>query len=275
MSNCSGCGAQSYCHSAETGCQAAKAEQWLPLAEGAVVKKVVGVMGARGGVGTTLMTASLAAGLRGAGYRVGVIDANIWAADLARVLGAAGQIKMDDELFTPQTTASGIQVMSFAGFMSDPGEPVLWDGAMMAGVCEQFWSATRWDRVDILLVDLPSGGGDVVQNVLQHLPVEAVLLVTTAEENTLFRAEQTRNFLDWSQVRCGGLLVNLGGTRGEPGRTAVAATRMGLPHLDAVGMLAGTAELGACADADARALLETTFAQTTAVIRQIMEQADA
>lgn len=275
MSNCSGCGAQSYCHSAEAGCQAARAEQWLPLAEGASVQKVIGVMGARGGVGTTLITASLAAGLQAADYRVGVIDANIWAADLAQVLGASGPVRMQDDVFDPQITASGIQVMSFAGFMSDPGEPVLWDAAMMSGVCEQFWTATRWDRVDVLLVDLPAGGGDVVLNVLQHLPLETVLLVTTAEPDTLSRAEQARNFLDWSQVRCGGLLVNLGGTRGEAGRTEVAATRMGLPQLDAVGRLTQASEPGGCAEAAARTRLEETFPRTAALIRRLTEQTDA
>ncbi|HHX37258.1 MAG TPA: ATP-binding protein, partial [Clostridiaceae bacterium] len=215
MSDCATCGSRSFCNSTSEECTVAKKENLLPLAEGATVKHVVGIYGAKGGVGTTLITAALAAALQAAGRRVAVIDAAVCSPDLPIFLGSEGQTSMDGEFFRPQITASGIQILSFANFMADASEPLLWESSMMAGVTQQFWCATLWDDVDIMLIDLPSQGGSVPLQLFASLPFETIFLVSTGEPTTLLRCEQARNFLDWNQVPCGGLIYNKAGTRGE------------------------------------------------------------
>ena len=167
MSDCSTCGSRSYCNSTSESCDAAKKENALPLAEGATVRHVVGVVGAKGGVGTTLFTAALAAALQEAGYRTALLDAAVASPDLASYIGATGQTVLAGEFFLPHKTESGIQTLSFANFMSDPSEPLLWESPMMAGVAQQFWSATEWEDVDIMLIDIPSQGGSVPLQLLR------------------------------------------------------------------------------------------------------------
>lgn len=254
MSNCESCGSRSFCHGAEADCGAEDLQNKIPLSAGASVRLAVGMMGANGGVGTTLVTALLAKKLAKAGYRTAVLDADVPAPDIAAALNANDRSAMQDDVFLPTLTDDGIQVMSFAGFMSDPTEPMLWGSRMMADVTDQFWGETLWEDVDILLVDLPSGAGDPLLNIFNGLPLSTSFLVSTTEPHTLVRAEQARNTLDWSKVRCAGLIINEGGTRGtRKGDAQVSAIRMGLPLLDSLPLCE------ASEDEPTEGLLDITF----------------
>lgn len=164
---------------------------------------IVAVTGAKGGVGVSMLVSGLALKAVQAGLRVGVLDADIGSPDIPAVFGATEGMSAPDDNFIPVTTENGIKIMSYANFMTEPAEPMLWGNGMMAAIAEQFWTSVEWGKLDLLLIDLPAGGGDVTLTLAKILPIDAVLLVTTAEPHTLVRAEQTRNMFD--NLRCAGI----------------------------------------------------------------------
>lgn len=235
MSNCASCGSQAFCYSAQGESEnniPARSAEWLPPAAGVQVGTVLAVVGATGGCGTSLLTSGLALKAVQAGLSVGILDANIAAPDISAMFGLTNAVSLENELFLPHETADSIKVMSYANFMSDATEPMVWGQSMMAGIAEQFWTTVSWNKLDLLLVDLPAGGGDIVLHLAQILPIDAVLPVTTAEPQTLVRAEQTRNLLDLLRLPVAGLIGNLGATRGDAASLETAVVRMGIPELE-------------------------------------------
>ncbi len=206
----------------------------LPLVDGAAVTVVIGVIGAKGGVGTTTLGLGLARHLAKAGRRVGYLDADIASPDAYFRLAEGRRFGMEGDNLLPLEPEANLQLMSFGGFMETPDEPMLWDSRLMAATALEFWGSALWRDRELVIVDLPTGGGDLPGQLLHRLPFKAVYLISTPDAQTLKRAEQVRNYLDWNKVHCGGLLINVGLGRPEDGSPEVAATRMGLPLLDAV-----------------------------------------
>jgi Mrp family chromosome partitioning ATPase len=187
-------------------------------------------VGAKGGTGTSLLTAALALKAVQAGRQVGILDAHIASPDISPAFATDQPMTSKDDLFQPKISRNGIRIISYADFMTDPTEAMLWDQGMMAGVVEQFWTAVNWGRLDLLLIDCPSGGGDIPLLLSKIVPIDAMLLVSTAEPHTLVRAEQTRNMLDWMRLPVHALLANRGRTAGPAGSLQTAVVRMGLPE---------------------------------------------
>lgn len=234
MSDCSTCGSQQFCHSFMEGADEGmnpRSDEWLAPADGVEIGTIVAVTGAKGGVGTSMLVSALALKAVQAGLRVGILDADIGSPDIPVVFGATEGMSAPGDNFIPVTTKNDIKIMSYANFMTEPTEPMLWGNGMMAAIAEQFWTSVEWCKLDLLLIDLPAGGGDVTLTLGKIVPIDAVLLVTTVEPHTLVRAEQTRNLFDNLRVPVYGMIANVGATRGEPGDPQTAAVRMGLQDM--------------------------------------------
>ena len=146
------------------------------------VKHVIGVVSGKGGVGKSLVTASLANLLAKEGYTVGILDADITGPSIPKMYGVHGPAEANDEGIFPMLTDNGIRLMSINLLLPDEEAPVIWRGPVLANMVKQFWSEVMWGEVDYLLVDMPPGTGDVPLTVFQSLPVDGIVIVTSPQD---------------------------------------------------------------------------------------------
>lgn len=147
------------------------------------VKQVIAVLSGKGGVGKSSITGLLACGLVRAGKKVGILDADITGPSIPRIFGLpAGGLKGSDQGILPAVTRSGIKVVSTNLMVPDENAAVIWRGPMIAGAIQQFWREVLWGNLDVLLVDLPPGTSDAALTVMQTLPVNGVVLVSTPQQ---------------------------------------------------------------------------------------------
>src|SRR5712692_1148703 len=146
------------------------------------IKQVIAVMSGKGGVGKSLVTGLLAVSLRRQGLRVGILDGDITGPSIARMFGTKGQpMKSASGGIDPLTSLGGIKVMSMNMFLEEESQPVVWRGPMVSSAIKQFYSDVDWGRLDYLLVDLPPGTSDAPMTVLQSLPVDGIIIVSSPQ----------------------------------------------------------------------------------------------
>lgn len=147
------------------------------------VKKVIGVVSGKGGVGKSLVTSLMAVKMNSKGYRTAILDADITGPSIPKAFGVSGGIGLtDDKLMVPAVSSTGIQIMSANLLLDNENDPVIWRGPVIAGAVKQFWSETLWENIDYMFVDMPPGTGDVPLTVFQSLPVDGILIVTSPQE---------------------------------------------------------------------------------------------
>ena len=147
------------------------------------IRHVIGIVSGKGGVGKSLVTASLANALAKSGASVGILDADITGPSIPKMYGLTGPAEVIGETdILPAVTENGIKVMSLNLIMDDPEQAVVWRGPIIAGVVRQFWTDVVWGELDYLLVDMPPGTGDVPLTVFQSLPVDGIFIVTSPQD---------------------------------------------------------------------------------------------
>ncbi len=153
-------------------------EDLNPLSD---VKKVIGVVSGKGGVGKSLVTSLLAVAMQKKGYKIGILDADITGPSIPKAFGLSGKAGGDGTYIYPMETESGIRVMSINMLLENETDPVVWRGPLIAGVVKQFWTDVVWGDLDYLFVDMPPGTGDVPLTVFQSLPVDGIVVVTAPQ----------------------------------------------------------------------------------------------
>ncbi len=150
------------------------------------VKKVIGVVSGKGGVGKSLVTSLLAVKMNSKGYRTAILDADITGPSIPKAFGIGEEVGMTQidgaNLMVPATSSTGIQIMSANLLLEHDTDPVIWRGHVIAGAVKQFWSETLWKDIDYMFVDMPPGTGDVPLTVFQSLPVSGIVIVTSPQE---------------------------------------------------------------------------------------------
>lgn len=146
------------------------------------VKHVIGVVSGKGGVGKSMVTATLANRMAEKGFRVGILDADITGPSIPKMFGLHGPAQADDEGILPVLTKNDIKVMSLNLLVPHEEDPVIWRGPVIANMVKQFWSDVIWGELDYLFVDMPPGTGDVPLTVFQSLPVEGVVIVSSPQD---------------------------------------------------------------------------------------------
>ena len=146
------------------------------------IKKVIGVVSGKGGVGKSMTSSLLAVEMRRRGYRVGVLDADITGPSIPKLFGIHGRALGDENGIWPIQSRTGIDVMSVNLLLENEEDPVVWRGPVIAGAVKQFWQEVIWKDVDFLFVDMPPGTGDVPLTVFQSLPVDGIVVVTSPQE---------------------------------------------------------------------------------------------
>lgn len=175
--NCNTCGAS-------CGSRTAEQTSFLePLNPESSVKKVIGVVSGKGGVGKSLVTAMMAVKMNSKGKHTAILDADITGPSIPKAFGLDDMVMMTKgDLMVPATSATGIDIMSANLLLDNDTDPVIWRGPVIAGAVKQFWSETLWQDVDYMFVDMPPGTGDVPLTVFQSLPVNGIIIVTSPQE---------------------------------------------------------------------------------------------
>ena len=146
------------------------------------IKKVIGVVSGKGGVGKTLVTSLLAVLMQRNGYKTAVLDADITGPSIPKAFGIRGKAAGSEFGILPAESKSGIRIMSVNLLLENDTDPVVWRGPILAGTVKQFWTEVIWDDVDFMFVDMPPGTGDVPLTVFQSLPVDGIVIVTSPQE---------------------------------------------------------------------------------------------
>ena len=154
----------------------------VKLSEGSAVKKVIGVVSGKGGVGKSMVTSLLACATMREGYKTAILDGDITGPSIPKMYGVHGPAEMDGDYIKPVETKNGIKTMSINLLLPDEESPVIWRGPILANMVKQFWSDVIWGELDFLFVDMPPGTGDVPLTVFQSIPVDGIVVVTSPQD---------------------------------------------------------------------------------------------
>ena len=146
------------------------------------IKKVIGVVSGKGGVGKSMVTSLLSVIMKRRGLNVGIMDADITGPSIPKAFGITGRAMGNEEGIYPALSKTGIQIMSVNLLLENVTDPVIWRGPVIAGTVKQFWQEVIWDNVDYMFVDMPPGTGDVPLTVFQTIPVDGIVIVTSPQE---------------------------------------------------------------------------------------------
>ena len=172
------------------------------------IKHVIGVVSGKGGVGKSFVTSSLAVQMAKAGYKVGILDADITGPSIPKMFGAHGQLVGDEKGMYPYETKEGIKIVSINLLMEDEEAPVVWRGPVIAGAVKQFWNEAVWGDVDYLFVDMPPGTGDVPLTVFQSLQVDGIVIVTSPQELVQMIVKKAFHMANMMHIPVLGLVEN-------------------------------------------------------------------
>ena len=173
------------------------------------IKKVIGVVSGKGGVGKSLVTAMLSILMNRKGYHVGILDADITGPSIPKMFGISRQAKTSEMGIFPENTKNGIRVMSINLLLENAEEPVIWRGPLLAGVVKQFWTDVLWGDLDFLFIDLPPGTGDVPLTVFQSIPLDGIVIVTSPQELVSMIVKKAYNMATQMNIPVLGIVENM------------------------------------------------------------------
>ena len=180
-----------------------------PQNQASNVKRVIGVVSGKGGVGKSLVTSMLAVTMQRRGYKAAILDADITGPSIPKAFGLKpGTVEGNDLGMFPVMTKTGIEVMSLNLLVDDETKPVVWRGPVIAGTVKQFWSDVVWNEVDYMFVDMPPGTGDVPLTVFQSLPLDGIVIVTSPQELVSMIVEKAVNMASLMDIKVLGLVEN-------------------------------------------------------------------
>lgn len=182
------------------------------LRKGSSVKKVIGIVSGKGGVGKSLVTSLLASKVNKDGFRTAILDADITGPSIPESFGVeklrAETVEGEDAL-KPVVTDSGIQLMSMNFLLQNENDPVIWRGPVIGGAVKQFWTDVVWDNVDFMFVDMPPGTGDVPLTVFQSLPVDGIIVVSSPQQLVRVIVEKAVNMANMMNIPILGIVENM------------------------------------------------------------------
>lgn len=180
-----------------------------PMNKYSNVKKVIGVVSGKGGVGKSLVTSLLAVQMAKKGYKTAVLDADITGPSIPRAFGIHTRPESAEEGLKPVVSSKGIEIMSTNLILEHDTDPVVWRGPVIANMVKQFWSEVYWGEVDYMFVDMPPGTGDVPLTVYQSLPVDSIVIVTSPQELVQMIVEKAVRMADLMKVKVAGIVENM------------------------------------------------------------------
>lgn len=200
--NCSSCSSSS--------CSSRKQESFLKEPhKKSSIKKVIGVVSGKGGVGKSLTTALLASLAQKKGMSVGIMDADITGPSIPHMFGVTDRATGSEEGIDTVLSPSGMQLMSMNLLLDDATSPVVWRGMVISGTVLQFWTDVIWKDIDLLFIDMPPGTGDVPLTVFQSIPIAGIVIVTTPQDLVKMVVEKAMNMAGIMNIPVLGLVENM------------------------------------------------------------------
>lgn len=230
------------CSSCGESCESKEKENLIKAPNPAsTVRRVIAVMSGKGGVGKSLVTALMSVLMQRRGHQAAVMDADVTGPSVPRMFGIKGRADGTEAGIQPIDTKTGIETVSINYFLEDTSEPVVWRGPILGGVVTQFWTDVVWTDVDYMFVDMPPGTGDIPLTVLQRLPVDGIIMVTSPQELVADVVEKAVKMAKMMNIPILGLVENMSyvecpGCREKiylygKGKTEETAARYALPVL--------------------------------------------
>lgn len=173
------------------------------------VKKVIGVVSGKGGVGKSMITSMLAVLMQRRGYNTAILDADITGPSIPKAFGLDKKAYADNRGLIPVPTKTGIDVMSINLLLENETDPVVWRGPVIGGTVKQFWTDVIWEDVDFMFVDMPPGTGDVPLTIFQSLPVDGIVIVTSPQELVSMIVEKAVKMADMMNIPIVGIVENM------------------------------------------------------------------
>ena len=203
------------CSSCGESCSSRTAEQTsflANLAPESSVKKVIGIVSGKGGVGKSLVTALMAVEMNRKGKRTAILDADITGPSIPKAFGIGSDgvaTTPDGRLMVPAKSLEGVEIMSANLLLDKDTDPIIWRGPVIAGAVKQFWSDTLWQDIDYMFVDMPPGTGDVPLTVFQSLPVAGIIIVTSPQELVSMIVTKAVNMAEKMNIPILGVVENM------------------------------------------------------------------
>lgn len=198
------------CSSCSADCSSRKPES-LKEAQNKMsnIKRVIGIVSGKGGVGKSLVTSLLAAGMQKKGFSSAILDADITGPSIPKMLGINKRAEADEGGLLPCVSKSGIKLMSLNLLLENDTDPVVWRGPIIGGTVKQFWTDVVWGDVDYMFVDMPPGTGDVPLTVFQSLPVDGIIVVTSPQDLVTMIVEKAVKMAKMMEVPILGIVENM------------------------------------------------------------------
>ena len=199
------------CSSCSSNCGERKEKQSFlkPMNKNSNIKKVIGIVSGKGGVGKSLVSCLLASRCQRAGLKVGILDADITGPSVPKSFGITSRAMQDETGLLPTVTKTGVKMMSINLLLEDVNSPVVWRGPVISGVIEQFWTDVNWGELDYLFVDMPPGTGDFALTVFQSLPVDGIVIVSSPQDLVKMIVNKAFNMARLMNVPVLGLVENM------------------------------------------------------------------
>lgn len=182
------------------------------------VKKIIGIISGKGGVGKTFVSCNLALSLAKTGAKVGVIDADIYFPDVFKMFGVSAKLTVTSDNKIIPIEKWGLKLISMAGLCSSDDEPIAWRGPIISKITSQLLKESLWGELDFLIIDFPSSSGDIALTIMQNFKLDGVVIVITPQELSICDAKRAANLALDLKVPLLGIIENMRGeTFGEGG----------------------------------------------------------
>lgn len=196
------------CSSCSKDCSSRVPEPATPTSD-TKIKNIIGVLSGKGGVGKSMVSSLLAVELANAGYKVGILDADITGPSIPKIFGLNDQLYGDEDGIFPAKSKLGIKVVSINMMLENEDDAVLWRGPILGGVIKQFYTEVHWGELDYLLIDMPPGTSDVAISIVQQIPVDKFVMVTTPSKLVSMIVGKTINMAKQVNKPVVGLVENM------------------------------------------------------------------
>ena len=235
----------------------------VPQNEVSDIKKVIGIVSGKGGVGKSMVTSLLACAMNRAGRKTALLDADVTGPSIPKMFGLTERAQADEKYMYPVETRGGIKVISLNLLVENETDPVIWRGPVVAGLIQQFWKDVNWGDVDYMFIDMPPGTGDVPLTVFQSIKLDGIIIAATPQELVSMIVSKAVNMAKMMNVPILGVIENMSYLKcphcGEAidifgkSHTAEAAAEHGLSVLDCIPLdpaLAALSDAGNIEQAD-------------------------
>jgi Mrp family chromosome partitioning ATPase len=201
--NCNTCNAECTDRTAEKPDFSAKPHELSKI------KKVIGIVSGKGGVGKSLVTSMLAVVMKRRGYNTAILDADITGPSIPKAFGITTKPAGSELGLLPVKSETGIEIMSVNLLLNEETDPVIWRGPVIGGVVKQFWTDVIWHDVDYMFIDMPPGTGDVPLTVFQSLAVDGIIIVTSPQELVAMIVSKAVKMAEIMNIPIIGLVENM------------------------------------------------------------------